>query len=140
MAATEGFAAFSTTGPPYGVVLTTTGDTTTVSVIVYEHDTAVRGVVINESAPAVEWARTELEQLKREATEVTADLDALSAAVTDGVPELHSAETGTAQRSPGRGPPLRTPWGTPFRSPSKRKDSCASRRSTSTLTDGLHRR
>lgn len=100
MAAMRGFSAFATTGPPYGVVLTTTSDTTTVSVIVYENDTAVRGVVTNESVAAVEWARNEFERLRCQAVEVTADLDALSAAVTDGMHDLPPA--GRGQRPPDR--------------------------------------
>lgn len=100
MAASEEFSAFATSGPPYGVVLTTTGDTTTVSVIVYEAGTTIRGTLTNDSEAAVEWARNEFERLVREAVEVTADLDALSSVVTDGTPGLDPA--GTGKRSPVR--------------------------------------
>ena len=85
MAATGGFDAYATTGPPYGIVLTTTGEDTSLAVVVYENDTAVTGVLTNDSAAAVEWAQGELDRLAGGATEVTEDLAALSSAVADGL-------------------------------------------------------
>lgn len=99
MAATAEFSAFATSGPPYGIVLATTSDTTTVSLIVYETDTTIRGTLTNDSEAAVEWARTEFKRLEREAVEVTADLDALSSAVADGISDLDLARAGSDSRT-----------------------------------------
>jgi tetratricopeptide (TPR) repeat protein/predicted transcriptional regulator len=85
MAATDDFVTFSQAGPPYGLFLTTRSDTTAVSVIVYENGNAVRGVVINESDAAVEWARETFDRLKRESTDTTAELELIGTAVADGM-------------------------------------------------------
>lgn len=74
MAGTDEFSAFESTGPPYGVFLTTTGGSTTLSMVVYEDDAAVRGILTNDVPGAVEWARSELDLFVDDAPEVTDDL------------------------------------------------------------------
>lgn len=113
MAATDGFSAFSGTGLPYGLVLARADGEVTASVIVYEDETTVSGVITNDSDAAVQWARAAFERVRDDSSEVTADLEALSAAVGDGpiVPVEGSTRTPTSERghgehAGGRGLPL----------------------------------
>lgn len=84
-AAADGFDAYAADGPPYGIVLTTTGDETTMTVVVYDDETAVSGLLTNDSAAAIRWARAEFDRLVSGATNVTGDLTALSPTATDGL-------------------------------------------------------
>jgi len=108
MAATDGFDASTAAGPPYAVFLTTEGERTEMALVVYEDETAVRGVLTNDSPAAVDWARAELDRLGGEATDVTPDLEALSAAVADGVAPVSHGDTATGP-SPGAGDAGTTP-------------------------------
>lgn len=98
MAAVDDFSVSATTGPTYGVILTTTGDTAAVSVIVYDNNTAVLGVVTNDSSAAVDWARDELSRFKSDAIDVTSDLVELGTGLTSGERELRVAGTGRHAR------------------------------------------
>lgn len=101
MAAADGFETYSTMGPPYGLVLTTIDGTTSVAVIVYEDDTKVRGVLTNDAPAAVSWVRNRLEGLRAESAAVTAELEALSEAVADGVRPLRRPTAGGRSDAPG---------------------------------------
>lgn len=85
MATVDGFAAYSMSGPPFGIVWTETDGEASVAIIVYEDDTVVRGVMTNDAPAAVQWAETRLETMRTGAAEVTADLAALTDAVSDGL-------------------------------------------------------
>lgn len=97
MAGTSGFSAYSTAGPPYGIVRTTTNGDSSVAIIVYEDETVVRGVLTNETPASVEWADTRLDALRSEAADVTSELAALSDAVADGVRTVSGREANVVQ-------------------------------------------
>ena len=84
MAAAGSFSAHAATGQPYAVVLTETEETATVSVVVYDDNTAVQGVVTNESSKALAWARGTLDDLQAAGEERTGNLQQLGR-VTEGV-------------------------------------------------------
>lgn len=81
MAGSDGFSAFSVAGPPYAILLTERGDAATVFVVVYGDEATISGILVNETDAAVCWAESEFERLASEATDVTAALDSLRAAV-----------------------------------------------------------
>ncbi|MFC7133934.1 MULTISPECIES: tetratricopeptide repeat protein [Salinibaculum] len=99
MAAADDFSAFAVSGPPYGVFLTTHGKREVAGLVVYEDGTAVRGVVVNDTDDAVEWATDVLGTVRSEADAVTDDFAALSAALTDGTPTTRSTGHQRPQRA-----------------------------------------
>lgn len=103
MAASDNFTAFATSGPPYAVILTETRGTPMATVIVYEGDAAVQGVLTNDSSDAVDWARAEFDRLRNDASEVTADLNALSAAVADGLAQSPRVGSGAGSAGTANG-------------------------------------
>jgi tetratricopeptide (TPR) repeat protein/DNA-binding MarR family transcriptional regulator len=60
--------------PSFGLVLAETSTTTTVSVIVYNDQDIIQGVIHNESTAAVQWAEDCDERIRSGATEVTHEL------------------------------------------------------------------
>lgn len=68
MSTTDAFSAYTIDGPPYGLLLTTEDDTPTVTMVVYNGEGGVRGVIANDSPAATEWARARFEELEATAT------------------------------------------------------------------------
>jgi tetratricopeptide (TPR) repeat protein/predicted transcriptional regulator len=114
MAAADGFAAFAASGPPYGIILTSTDEGTTAAVVVYEDETAMTGLFANDSTAAIEWARSELYRLGSDATVVTGDLAALNPTIADGLGRAPGTRT-AADRSSASG--SATPPGTAVDNP-----------------------
>jgi tetratricopeptide (TPR) repeat protein/predicted transcriptional regulator len=97
MGTTDGFSAFSGDGPPYTLILTTNGDTTVVSVVVYGQDSGVRGVLVNDTPSAVEWATDQFSKLRQEAREATEDIEALTGTFKEDVPKLDHVSTNSSE-------------------------------------------
>lgn len=102
MAAAEGFTARETSGPPYAIVLGTSGADTRVTLVGYRDGTAVTGVVTNDATPAVRWARSELDRLSEEADDVTADLTGRDSTAADGLGSPVSLGGDRDPADPGR--------------------------------------
>lgn len=113
MAAADGFEVAAAAGPPLGIILTSTAGDATVTVV-YEDDSAVTGVLENDSAAAVQWAGTELDRLARGAETVTDDLAALSATVPDGLGRRPGARSEVDGTPPGTQDPARATEGHPL--------------------------
>jgi len=68
MSAADVFSAYTVDGPPYGLLLTIEDESPTVTIIVYDGEGGVRGVIVNDSMAAIEWVRARFEKLEATAT------------------------------------------------------------------------
>lgn len=68
----HGFRAFRVPALPFGLLVTEDGEAEHVCVAVYGENAELRGVIYNDSSPAVAWARECYAAYREEATEITA--------------------------------------------------------------------
>lgn len=80
-AAAGGITTYVADTPPFGVLLTGTATTSTVSILVYEQQ-AIYGAIHTETEAALRWAEDYYEHIRDEATETTTDLREASAAAS----------------------------------------------------------
>lgn len=85
MSATDAFSAYTADGPPYALMLTTEDGTTTVTAVIYDADGGVRGVIVNDSPAAIEWAASRLNEIEADASPADDTLGA-SAELHDSSP------------------------------------------------------
>lgn len=68
MLATDRFTARVHDDLPYGLFLVSDGEETVACLLVYDEDDLLTGVVVADDDPALAWARTVVEEFRREAT------------------------------------------------------------------------
>jgi len=96
LAHSDGFSAYTASDHPYAIILTTTEGTTNVTIVVYDENAGIRGVLAGSSRMTVEWAKSEYERLRAGATTVTDELASLTTAVSDTSTEKSQWKTGAA--------------------------------------------
>lgn len=90
LAETESVSVSTADVPPFGLVITSTDDETTVSVVLYDSDGALEGVVRNKTRLAVDWADRQYEQVQAAASEATEELAVAKQSLSpDGGSSVH---------------------------------------------------